>query len=390
MSAVFEKTQAVLGLINQRALSPFKLFTQGKRTMKLNSVFFRFISAIYLKSFFIIFFALVGFFVGVDLLINFKDLPNSANLILLYVLFLACMAVSYVLPLSLVFALVLCLANMVRSNELVSFYALGLSKKQVIAYPFFWSLFFCALFVGLNFTPFAYAEDYQTSILRNAGMSGQSKDIFLKYDDKFIYIQRLESLDEKVESMKIFELENFALKELFNVQSASFKDNEWILESGERIKIPQNLELFGQGLGVQRLENESALKGFKPRIIESVANQSSYSISDALLSLFAFGKENVNTTPIRTQLYGLLFTPFFAPFLSLILFVFFPSIGRFFNPAFLSFVFFLCALSFWGLLYLAAKLTQNGLFSPELGIIAPIFALIFVSLLLFYRKTRKI
>ena len=176
--------------------------------MKLNSVFFRFISAIYLKSFFIIFFALVGFFVGVDLLINFKDLPNSANLILLYVLFLACMAVSYVLPLSLVFALVLCLANMVRSNELVSFYALGLSKKQVIAYPFFWSLFFCALFVGLNFTPFAYAEDYQTSILRNAGMSGQSKDIFLKYDDKFVYIQRLESLDEKVESMKIFELEN--------------------------------------------------------------------------------------------------------------------------------------------------------------------------------------
>ena len=110
--------------------------------MKLNSVFFRFISAIYLKSFFIIFFALVGFFVGVDLLINFKDLPNSANLILLYVLFLACMAVSYVLPLSLVFALVLCLANMVRSNELVSFYALGLSKKQVIAYPFFGRSFF--------------------------------------------------------------------------------------------------------------------------------------------------------------------------------------------------------------------------------------------------------
>lgn len=358
--------------------------------MNFNSVFFRFISAIYLKSFFIIFFALVGFFVGVDLLINFKDLPNSANLILLYVLFLACMAVSYVLPLSLVFALVLCLANMVRSNELVSFYALGLSKKQVIAYPFFWSLFFCVLFVGLNFTPFAYAEDYQTSILRNAGISGQSKDIFLKYDDKFIYIQRLESLDEKVESMKIFKIQNHTLKELFNVKSAAFKDNEWILESGESIKIPQNLELFGQGLSVQELENESALKGFKPRIIESVANQSSYSIADALLSLFAFGKENVNTTPIRTQLYSLLFTPFFAPFLSLILFVFFPSIGRFFNLAFLSFVLFLCALSFWGLLYLAAKLTQNGLFSPELGIITPIITLIFVSLLLFYRKTRRI
>ncbi len=356
----------------------------------LNSVFFRFISGIYLKNFFIIYLSLVGFFVAVDLLVNYKDLPNSANLILLYVLFVACVATSYVLPLSLVFALILSLTSLVRSNELVSFYALGLSKKQVIAYPFFWALFFCLVFVGLNFTPFAHAEDYQYKILRNAALSAQSEDIFLKYDDKFIYIERLESLDEKVEDMKIFDIKDFKLERLSNVKSAVFKDNAWLLEQGDFVSMPTNLALFGEGLSVQKIENVEALKGFKPRIIESVANQSSYSIADAALSVLAFSKQNVNTTLIRTELYRLTFTPFFAPFLLLILYLFFPIIGRFFNLAFLGFTFFFCTLLFWGGLYLMSKFTQNGLFSPEIGIIAPIIALILATFFLFYKKARTI
>ena len=358
--------------------------------MGINSVFFRFISGIYLKSFFIIFLSLAGFFVAVDLLVNYKELPNSANLILLYVLFVFCVATSYVLPLSLVFALILSLSSLVRSNELVSFYALGLSKKQVIAYPFFWALFFSAVFVGLNFTPFAYAEDYQYSILRNSKISAQSEDIFLKYDDKFIYIQRLESLDERVQMMKIFSIEDFTLKRLSTVKSAVFKDNAWLLEEGELIAMPKNLELFGEGLRVQKIENIEALSGFKPRIIESVVNQSQYSILDGALSFLAFYKQNVNTTLIRTELYRLIFTPFFAPFLLLILYVFFPSIARFYNLAFLSFIFFLCTLLLWGMLYLLNKFTQNGLFSPELGLIVPILVLILASGFVFYKKTRQI
>ena len=356
----------------------------------LNSVFFRFISAVYLKAFFVIFFALAGFFVAVDLLTNLNNLPESANLILLYVLFTACSAFNYVLPFSLAFALVISLGLLVRSNELVSFYALGLSKKQVIAYPFFWALALCALFVGLNFTPFAYAQDYQSNIRHNAELMAQSEDIFLKYDDKFIYIPSLKSLDDRVEMMKIFELDGLNLRQLSDIKSAVFKDNAWLLESGTQTSPPANLELFGQGLSVQKLENVEALKGFKPRIIESVANQSRYSVLDALLSLFAFSKQNVNTTLIRTELYALVFTPFFAPFLMLIIYFFYPNIGRFYNIAFVNIAFILCTLGLWGSLYLLTNFTRNGLFSPELGIIAPIFALIFSSLLIYRKKVGSV
>lgn len=354
----------------------------------MKAVFFRFISGIYLKSFFIVFFALIFFFVGVDLLLNFKDLPNSANLILLYVLFLACMAIHYVLPISLVFALILSMVSMVRSNELVSFYALGLSKKLVVAYPFFWALFFCFVFVGLNFTPFAYAEDYRGNIINNAILSGQSKDIFLKYDDKFVYIDKLESLEDKVNMMKIFDLNNSHLVRFSNVKSAVFKNNAWLLEQGELIAVPNSLRLFGEGLNVEQIDNIQTLKGFKPRIIESVANKSHYSIADALQSLFAFSKQGVNTTLIRAELYKLVFTPFFAPFLLLILFHFFPTTSRFFNLAFISFVFFICTLGLWGGLYLFTKFVENGLLAPEFGIIMPVLILIGTSLFLFYKKRR--
>lgn len=354
----------------------------------MKGVFFRFISGIYLKSFFIIFFALVFFFVGVDLLINFKDLPNSANLILLFTLFLACMAANYVLPLSLVFALILSMVSMVRSNEFVSFYSLGLSKRLVILYPFLWALFFCFVFVGLNFTPFAYAEDYRDNIISNALLSGQSKDIFLKYDDKFVYIAKLESLEDRVDNMKIFDLNNSQLVSLSDIKSAIFKRNAWLLEQGELISVPENLQLFGDGLKVQAIDNVKTLSGFKPRIIESVANKSHYSIADALQSLFAFSKQGVNTTLMRVELYKLIFMPFFAPFLLLILYHFFPTISRFFNLAFISFVFFLCTLGLWGVLYLFAKFAENGFVSPELGIIMPICVLIAASLVLFYKKRK--
>ena len=354
----------------------------------MNTVFFRFISGIYLKSFFIIFFALVFFFVGVDLLINFKDLPNSANLILLYTLFLACMAVNYVLPISLVFALILSMVSMVRSNELVSFYALGLSKRLVIMYPFFWALFFCFVYVGLNFTSFAYAEDYRSNIISNFIMSGQSEDIFLKYDDKFVYIAKLKSLEDKVNNMKIFDLDDSHLVRLSDVKGAIFKDNAWVLEQGELISTPKPLQLFGQGLTIETIDNIETLSGFKPRIIESVANRSHYSIFDALQSLFAFSKQGVNTTLMRIELYRLIFTPFFAPFLLLILYHFFPTISRFFNLAFVSFVFFICTLGLWGGLYLFTKFTENGLLNPEIGIIMPVGLLIVISLFLFYKKRR--
>lgn len=374
-----------------------KLFLKNKNLIQkpikkglnvVNSVFFRYISAAYLKSFFIVFAGLIVFFVSTDVLINFSDMPQFANLILLYIFFIVCMAINYVLPLCLVFGFILMCISLVRNNELVSLYALGMSKNQVVLYPFCWALFFCAVYVGLNFTPFAYAEEYRGNIIKNAQLSTQSENIFIKYNDKFIYIDKLESLEDRVNSMKIFDIKDFELANLTDIQAAIFKNNAWLLERGTLTQVPKNTQILGEGLSRKIIENETDLKGFKPRIIENVANQSLYSITDAILSILAFGKQNINTSLMRTQLYKLFFSPFFAPFIILILHKFFPLTTRFANLGMTSLGFFLVVVGIWGVLYLLGKFTENGLILPEFGIILPVFIIVAASLAIFYKKEK--
>ncbi|TEY04641.1 LptF/LptG family permease [Campylobacter sp. US33a] len=349
------------------------------------SVFFRFISAIYLKSFFIIFFSLVLFFVGVDLLLNFKNLPDSANLDILYVIFLSFSAMSYILPVSLVFALIMSLISMIRSNELVSLYALGLSKNHVILYPFLWALFFCLVYVGLNSTPFAYAENYKGNILNNAVLANQSDNIFLKYNEQFIYISKLDPLQNKVMEMKIFDIKDLKLTQVSEISSAFFDRDHWVFDNVKEIYLPQDFNLSKEGLKLAEYDKTQALYGFKPRIIEGAASVNSNSIIDAIEGIRIFSQQGINTNALKTELYILIFAPFFAPFLMLIMYYFFPAIGRFFNLAFIGFVFLIVTLVVWGVLFLFLRLSENGVLIPELGIIFPVLCLSLAALFLFFK-----
>ncbi|MBZ7934197.1 LptF/LptG family permease [Campylobacter sp. W0065] len=349
-------------------------------------IFFRFISEIYLKNFFIIFLSLIGFYCGIDLLLNFKDLPQSVNLQLLYTVFLACSAVPYILPLSIVFAFILSLISMIRTNEFVSFYALGISKNLVVIFPFLWALFFCCIYIGLNFTSFAYANDYKKNILKNGVLNKQGGEVFLKFNNDFVYISKINNGQNSVQNIKIFDLNNSTLNSFVEAKTASFKEGNWILKDGNLTTLPKEYILGTKGLDVQEFKELSALEGFKPKIIESVASNSNYSILDAWESLKLFKDQNISIETLKINLYKLIFMPFFAPFLMLIMYYYFPVISRFFNLAFVAFVAFIVTLLFWGLLFLFSRLSENGVIISEIGIVLPIVLLGFFSLMKFYKN----
>ena len=349
-------------------------------------VFFRLITENYLKSFFIIFVSLLAFFVVTDLLLNFSDLPDSANLVFLYVLFLSFSALSYILPISLVFAMILCFLSMLRSNEFVSLYALGLSKNFVILYPFLWALFFCFIYVILNSTSFAYSEEYRSNIKNEAVLALTSSNIFVKYNEHFVYVDKLNPNDNSIENIKIFTMHDGKLGSLTSAKNAYFSDNSWLLKDGENISLPKEIKLFAKGLILNDFNESKALRDFKPKIIESVAAEKSYSILDAWQSFLTFSKQGINTNLMRTELYRLAIMPFFAPFLMLILYRFIPIISRYFNLAFLSFIFFIVTLGVWGLFFLLTRLAQNSVLLPEFAIIMPVCILILISLLLYLKK----
>ncbi|MCI6988698.1 MAG: LptF/LptG family permease [Campylobacter sp.] len=339
-------------------------------------IYVRYLSSVYLKYFFIVFFALELFYVGVDFLVNLKDIPQSANMAILYVGLTALIAVNYVLPLSLVFAFIISTFNMIRSNELVSFYALGISKNRLIAPIFFIALGISFVYICLNSTPFAYASEYQNNIENYNNLGRISTGMFVKYENKYIYINSLNPSANYAENLTILHKNGNQLESYEKVKNANYSSDEWTLNEIQKTVFPLNLSLGGTGYRDEKEVSRSDLIGFDPKAVEQVYESSNvYSIKDAISSLKTFKNQDINVNGIKSTLYNLVFFPLFAPFMILILYYYLPIIARFFNLALISFGFIIITLGIWGVLFLLVRFSSNGVIYPEFGIITPIVLL---------------
>jgi len=340
------------------------------------NLYARYVGWLYFKYFMILFIALTLFYVGIDILTNLKDMPASANLKLLYFGLTSLTAVNYVLPLALIFALITSKFSMIRSNELVSFYALGIDKNRLIKPPFYIALAITFIYVGLNFTPFAYAYEYGRNIVKLSNLSRTSSDIFLKFEGKFVYVDSLNPISGEAKDMRIFDINGSNLRSATFGESAKFTDNAWLLKNAKIVNLPQNIKLGEKGLEIKTLSELKTLENFKPKTIESASAESSaITIPDAVDYILAFKDEGIGLNSTKTTLYNLAFAPFFAPFMVLIIYYFLPVTGRFFNLALKSFIFTIASLCVWGALFVMMRFARNGVVSPEVGVLLPIILL---------------
>ena len=309
------------------------------------NLYARYVGWLYFKYFMILFIALTLFYVGIDILTNLKDMPASANLKLLYFGLTSLTAVNYVLPLALIFALITSKFSMIRSNELVSFYALGIDKNRLIKPPFYIALSITFIYVGLNFTPFAYAYEYGRNIVKLSNLSRTSSDIFLKFEGKFVYMDSLNPISGEAKDVRIFDINGSDLRSATFGESAKFTDDAWLLKNAKIVNLPQNIKLGEKGLDIKTPSELKTLENFKPKTIESASAESSaITIPDAVDYILAFKDEGVGLNSTKTTLYNLAFAPFFAPFMVLIIYYFLPVTGRFLNLALKSFIFTIASL----------------------------------------------
>ena len=340
------------------------------------NLYARYVGWLYFKYFVILFVALTLFYVGIDILTNLKSMPVSANLKLLYFGLTSLTAVNYVLPLSLIFALIASEFSMIRSNELVSFYALGIDKNRLIKLPFYIALTITFVYVGLNFTPFAYAYEYGRNIVKLSNLSRTSSDIFLKFEGKFVYMDSLNPISGEAKDVRIFDINGSNLRSATFGLSARFVDDLWLVKQAKIVNLPQNIKLGEKGLDIKRLGELKTLENFKPKTIENAAAESSaITISDAVDYIQAFKNEGIGLNSVKTTLYNLAFSPFFAPFMVLIIYYFLPVTGRFFNLALKSFIFTIASLCVWGALFVMMRFARNGVISPEIGVLLPVILL---------------
>ncbi|MBL0687432.1 MAG: LptF/LptG family permease [Sulfurospirillum sp.] len=344
-------------------------------------LFQRYIVFNYFKNFFIIFFSLEFFYVSIDILSNYTDFPDSANLQLLYIVFKILDAVNYSVPLSTVFAMIVTKFGMIKSNELVTLYAIGINRKSVVKPLFLSALSISLIYISLNFTPFVYAYEYSRNLLRYSAIATNSKSLFFKNDDQYIYFKKLNPIKRQAVGVEIFTIKDNDLSKIISAKNGYFNNNSWHLNDVIIKTKPKIDSIKNRGITQVEQKNYTTLEDFRPKMIENVhKGEYSMSIIDAIDALTFFTSEDINLDRIKTLLYSHIFIPLFPCFLVVILFYKLPITSRFFNAAFLSFIFIFVTLSTWGILFIFTKLSFTSIIFPELGIILPVFLLGFYAL----------
>lgn len=354
------------------------------------SILTKYILRKYLLHFIIVLVSLQLFFVGMDFLQNSKDLPNSANLQLLYLMYNSFFTLTLTLPLSLVFGWILTLVIFVRNNELVAFTALGSKRSDIYSPVVYISLFLLLILTFIQMTPLAYSYEQKKKILDGNYFSNTKTDIFLKYDDKFIYFKKLFPLKKQAEDIHIYRVNDKDIVETIIAKKAYFQNDKWYIVDAKIVKKPKELNFESSKLEVRYEKFLNTLEGFKPKILDNVyETKSNFSILDAISALALLSKQDVNTDKIRAAIYYETIIPFFILPLIMIIFAYTSYNRRFFNiGSFTSFSIF-GTLVVWGIFFMLHKFSNSGVIKPEFSLLIPFILWVSITYLI-YRKKSKV
>ncbi|MDN5098840.1 LptF/LptG family permease [Aliarcobacter butzleri] len=351
------------------------------------SILSKYILKKYLINFIIVLISLDLFFVGIDYLQNFKNIPASANLQLLYILYNSFFTLTLALPLSIVFGWIVTLVLFIKNNEFVAFNALGATRKNIFMPVVIVSISLLITLIFLQMTPLAYSYEQKRKILNDEYFSNTKSDIFLKYNDYYVYFQKLLPLEKKAENIHIYKVKGDNLVETIIGEKAYFQNDKWYVVDVKVINKPENIDINNSKLDVRYEKFLHTLEGFKPKILDNVyESKSDFSIMDAVSALILLKDQGMNTQKIRTILYNQLIIPFFVIPILILVYSFASLNSRFFNMAkFVSFSIF-GTLIVWGFFFLVFRLTSSGTVIPEISMLLTMFIWVIFSIYFYNKK----
>ncbi|MDN5061326.1 LptF/LptG family permease [Aliarcobacter butzleri] len=351
------------------------------------SILSKYILKKYLINFIIVLISLELFFVGIDYLQNFKNIPASANLQLLYILYNSFFTLTLALPLSIVFGWIVTLVLFIKNNEFVAFNALGATRKNIFMPVVIVSISLLITLIFLQMTPLAYSYEQKRKILNDEYFSNTKSDIFLKYNEYYVYFQKLLPLEKKAENIHIYKVKGDNLVETIIGEKAYFQNDKWYVVDVKVINKPENIDINNSKIDVRYEKFLHTLEGFKPKILDNVyESKSDFSIMDAVSALILLKDQGMNTQKIRTILYNQLIIPFFVIPILILVYSFASLNSRFFNMAkFVSFSIF-GTLIVWGFFFLVFRLTSSGTVIPEISMLLTMFIWVIFSIYFYNKK----
>jgi len=352
-------------------------------------LYVRYLVRLYVKNLLITLFGLSFTFAIIDYFQRMQQVDIAGNYKILYIFYMWQEALGLLYPLAIVFALIMTKISLIKHNTMGAFHAFGFSKKRLLQ-PLFWSAFVCyLLFALLQMSSFSYAKERAHLLLKNEIESYNVNDIFFKYNDDFVYIHALDPLQKRIDEITIFNVKNNQVQYTIHAPYALFNGEAWHAKDAV-VKT----HLYHQGrlihYRIEKKETLVTLKGYKPKIIESLYEGKSLSVLDAYYTWRLLSKQHINTDKIRALVYSKLVMPLFSLALLVILFLKLPFHSRMMSVG--SVVALSLGVTFviWGLLFGLNQIGSNGVLAPELTVVLPIVLLWLYTFFLYWYDEKQI
>ena len=336
-------------------------------------MFFKYVALHYVKNILIILMGLTGLFAGLDYLMNGSSL-NSFNIKILYAFSKWQEALNLLYPLAIIFGAIWTYISFVKNYTLSSFYALGVTRKELLKPFLLVSISTYFLFLALNFTSFATAHDTARKVQKNQYGVSKTEDLFFKYDDSFVYIGTLIPERYKIENLTIFKMKNDEVIETFTAKEAWYNIHEWI--AFDVLKKRKVFNKEGDSyLKVEKIVRLHTLKDYQPKILKSIYDGKELTLDEAIAAKRLLTNQGLSTEALRADIYSKIALPLFSIALIIILILSFPFHARYMNISATSMKALGGTLFTWGILFALQRIGENGTIMPELAIILPIVLL---------------
>jgi lipopolysaccharide export system permease protein len=350
---------------------------------------FRYIAKLYFKNLLAILLGLSFAFAVIDYFQHIQDLNVSSNYQILYIFYMWQEALGLLYPLAMVFALIMTKLGMVKNNTMGALHAFGYNKKRLFVPIFMLMALVYSLFLYLNTTEFSYAKDKAMVLLENQINAYDVNDVFFKYNDTFVYINRLDPLHKTMSDITIFKVEGDEVKYTIYAPRAVYGHGEWVAHDATlKTHMYKNGKL--DRYKVEHKDRIITLKGYKPKIITSLYEGKALNIVDAYHTWDLFDKQGMNSDKIRAVLYSKIIVPLFALALGLILFFKLPFHARMMRFGSVIALSLGATFIIWGILFGLNQMGSNGVLIPELTAILPIIILWIYAIFVFFTDERNI
>ncbi len=353
------------------------------------SLYFRYMAELYIKNLLAILFGLSFSFAAIDYFQHIQDLSVTANYKVLYIFYMWQEALGLLYPLAIVFALIMTKLSLVKNNTMGALHAFGYSKSKLMLPLLIVAAIIYTIFTFLHTTEFSYAKDKAKVLLENQVNAYDINDLFFKYNDSFVYIKKLDSVEKKIEDITIFKVEGHQVRQTIHSSVAFFNGTQWDAQDATiktHVYEDGNLKKYT----VEHKKSIKTLEGYKPKIIESLYEGKALNIIDAFNTWKLLEKQKLNSDKIRAALYNKVIIPLFSIALMLILFFKLPFHARMMNLGSVIALSLGATFVIWGILFGLNQMGSNGVLVPELTAILPISLLWIYAIYVYFTDEKSI